>query len=254
MFAADDPDYMANGIQCKGVSPYDDRYSSAWKFSAQMGLVLGHALKVWASRLLPLGQYPRMRVQQDDGLMCLLVVATLPKAVVPWHLGPASTPSVLKHSAERMELETYCAWLPAPLRVPMCLLRGPNKGADVTVSRPVPSPGPSFQQYSEQFIHGAGWCEGSGVVSTRTGGALSFSAMNWLQVSSKALWKTLLQLTGTFFFFGASSKACEARTSMLAFLQSFHPRERGDVRSGLFASAPVGLMAVLGRRAYSVTG
>ena len=187
MFVADDPDYMANGIQCKGVSPYDDRYSSAWKFSARLGLVLGHALKPWASRLLPLGQYPRMRVQQDDGLMCLLVAATLPKAVVPWHLGPASTPSVHKHSAERMELETYCAWLPAPLRVPMCLLRGPNKGADVTVSRPVPSPGPSFQLTSEQFIHGAGWCEGSGVVSTRTGKALSLSAMNWLQQSSKAL-------------------------------------------------------------------
>ena len=223
-------------------------------FSARLGLVLGHALKVWASRLLPLGQYPRMRVQQDDGLMCLLVVATLPKAVVPWHLGLASTPSVRAHSAERMELETYCAWLPAPLGVPMCLLRGPNKGADVTVSRPVPSPGPSFQLSSEQFIHGAGWCEGSGVVSTRTGGALSLSAMNWLQQSSKALWKTLLQLTGTFFFFGASNKACKARTSMLVFLQSFHPRERGDVRSGLFASAPVGLMAVLGRPAYSVTG
>ena len=124
MFVADDPDYMANGIQCKGVSPYDDRYSSAWKFSARLGLVLGHALKVWASRLLPLGQYPRMRVQQDDGLMCLLVAATLPKAVVPWHLGPASTPSVRKHSAERMELETYCAWLPAPLRVPMAQLHG----------------------------------------------------------------------------------------------------------------------------------
>ena len=217
------------------------------------GLVLGHALKVWASRLLPLGQYPRMRVEQDDGLMCLLVVATLPKAVVPWHLGPASTPSVRKHSAEQMELETYGAWLPAPLRVPMCLLRDPNKGADVTVSRPVPSPGPSFQLTSEQFIHGVGWCEGSGVVSTRTGGALSLS-MNWLQQSSKALWKTLLQLTGTFFFVGASNKACKARTSMLVFLQSFHPRERGDVRSGLFASAPVGLMAVLGRRAYSVTG
>ena len=119
MFAADDPDYMANGIQCKGVSPYDDRYSSAWKFSARLRLVLGHALKVWASRLLPIGQYPRMRVQQDDGLMCLLVVATLPEAVVPGHLGPASTPSVRKTSAERMELETYCAWLPAPLRVPM---------------------------------------------------------------------------------------------------------------------------------------
>ena len=114
--------------------------------------------------------------------------------------GSASTPSVRKHSAEGMELETYCAWLPAPLRVPMCLLRGPNKGADVTVSRPVPSPGPSFQLTSEQFIHGAGWCEGSGVVSTRTGGALWLSAMNWLQQSSKALWKTLLQLTGTFFF------------------------------------------------------
>ena len=114
MFVADDPDYMANGIQCKGVSPCDDRYSSAWKFLARLGLVLGHALKVWASRLLPLGQYPRIRVQQDDGLMCLLVVATLPKAVVPLHLGPASTPSVRKHSAERMELETYCAWLPAP--------------------------------------------------------------------------------------------------------------------------------------------
>ena len=67
MFVADDPDYMAYGIQCKGVSPYDDRYSSAWKFSARLGLVLGHAIKVWASRLLPLGQYPRMRVQQDDG-------------------------------------------------------------------------------------------------------------------------------------------------------------------------------------------
>ena len=199
MFVVDDPDYMANGIQCKGVCPYDDRYSSAWKFSARLGLVLGHALKVWASRLLPLGLYPRMRVQQDDGLMCLLVVATLPKAVVPWHLGPAPTPSVRKHSAERMELETYCAWLPAPLRVPMCLLRGPNKGADVTVSRPVPSPGPSFQLTSEQIIHDAGWCEGSGVVSTRTGGALSLLAMNWLQQSSKALWKTLLQLTGTFF-------------------------------------------------------
>ena len=159
MFVADDPDYMANRIQCKGVSPYDDRSPSAWKFSARLGLVLGHALKVWASRLLPLGQCPRMRVQQDDGLMCLLVVATLPKAVVPWHLGPASTPSVRKHSAERMGLETYSAWLPAPLRVPMCLLRGPKKGADVTVSRPVPSPGPSFQLTSEQFIHGAGWCE-----------------------------------------------------------------------------------------------
>ena len=85
MFVADDPDYMANGIQCKGVSPYDDRSSSAWKFSARLGLVLGHALKakVWASRLLPLGQYPRMTVQQDDGLICQLVVATLPKAVVP---------------------------------------------------------------------------------------------------------------------------------------------------------------------------
>ena len=200
MFVADDPDYMANGIQCKGVSPYDDRYPSAWKFSTRLGLVLGRALTVWASRLLPLGQYPRMRVQQDDGLMCLLVVATLPKAMVPWHLGPASTPSVRKHSAERMELETCSAWLPAPLRVPMCLLGGPNKGADVTVSRPVPSPGPSFQLTSEQFIHGAGWCEGSGVVSTRAGGALSLSAMNWLQQSSTALWKTLLQLTGTFFF------------------------------------------------------
>ena len=228
---------MANGIQCKGVSPYDDRYSSAWKYSARLGLVLSHALKVWASRLLPLGQYPRMRVQQDDGLMCLLVAATLPKAVVPWHLGPASTPSVRKHSAERMELETDCVCLPAPLRVPMCLLRGPNKGADVTVSRPVPRPGPSFQPrllyvvrhgvwttssstdrssfqlISEQFIHGAGWCEGSGVVSTRTGGTLSLSAMNWLQQSSKALWKTLLQLTGKFFFLGASTKACKARTS-----------------------------------------
>ena len=158
--------------------------------------------------------------------MCLLVVATLPKAVVPWHLRPASTPSVRKHSTERMELETYCAWLPAPLRVPMCLLRGSIKGADVTVSRPVPSPGPSFQLTSEQFIHGAGWCEGSGVVSTSTGGALSLSAMNRLQQSSKALWKTLLQLTGTFFFFGASNKACKTRTSMLVFLQSFHPRER----------------------------
>ena len=186
--------------------------------------------------------------------MCLLVAATLPKTVVPLHLGPASTPSVRKDSAERMELETYCAWLLAPLRVPMCLLRGPNKGADVTLSRPVPSPGPSFQLTSEQFIHGAGWCEGSGVVSTRTGGALSLSAMNSLQQSSKALWKTLLQLAGTFFFFGASNKACKARTSMLVFLQSFHPRECGDARSGLFASAPVGLMAVLGRRAYSVTG
>ena len=119
MFAADDPDYMANGIQCMGVSPYDDRYSSAWKFSARLRLVLGHALKVWASRLLPIGQNLCMRVQQDDGLMCLLVVATLPKAVVPRHLGPASTPSMRKKSAERMELETYCAWLPAPLRVPM---------------------------------------------------------------------------------------------------------------------------------------
>ena len=136
----------------------------------------------------------------------------------------------------------------------MCLLRGPNKGADVTVSRPVPSPGPSFQLTSEQFIHDAGWCEGSGVVFTRTGGALSLFAMNRLQKSSKALWKTLLQLTGTFFFFDASNKACEARTGMLVFLQSFHPRERGDVRSGLFASAPIGLMAVLGRRAYSVIG
>ena len=142
MFVADDPDYMANGIQCNCASLYDDRYSSAWKFSARLGLVLGHALKVWASRLPPLSQYPRMRVQQDDGLMCLLVVATLPRVVVPWHLGHASTPSGRKHSAERMELETYCAWLPAPLRVPMCLLCGPNKGADVTVSRPVPSPGP----------------------------------------------------------------------------------------------------------------
>ena len=253
MFAADDPDDMANGIQCKGASPNDDRYSSAWKFSARLGLVRGHARKVWASRLLPLGQYPRMRVQQDDGLVCLLVVAILPKAVVPWHLGPASTPSVRKHSAERMELETYCAWLPAPLRVPIGLLCGPNKGADVTVSRAVPSPGPSFQLTSEQFIHDAGWCDSSGVVSTRTGGALSLFAMNWLQQSSKALWKTLIQKTGTFFF-GASNKAYEARTSMLVFLQSFHPRERGDVRSGLFASAPVGLMAVLGRRAYSVTG
>ena len=140
MFVADDPDYMANGIQCKGVSPYDDRYSRAWKCSARLGLVLGHALQVWASRLL-LGQYPRIRVQQDDRLMCLLVVATLPKAVVPWHLKPASTPSVHKHSAERMELETYCAWLPAPLRVPMCLLRGLNKGADVTVSPPGPKSG-----------------------------------------------------------------------------------------------------------------
>ena len=115
------------------------------------------------------------------------------------------------------------------------------------------SPGPSIQLTSEQFIHDAGWCEGSGVVSTRTGEALSLFAMNWLQQSSKALWKTLLQLTGTCFVFGASNKACEARTSMLVFLQSFHPRERGDVRSGLFASAPVGLMALLGRRAYSVT-
>ena len=182
------------------LAPISDRYSLAWKFSARLGLVLGYALKVWASRLLLLGQYPRMRVQQDDGLMCLLVVATLPKAVVPWHLGPASTPSVRKLSAERMELETYCAWLPASFRVPMCLLRGPNKGADVTVSRPVPSPGPGFQLTSEQFIRDAGWCEGSGVVSTRTGGALSLFAMNWLQQSSKALWKTLLQLTGTFFF------------------------------------------------------
>ena len=67
----------------------------------------------------------------------------------------------------------------------------------------------------------AGWCEGSGVVSTRTGGALSLSAMNWLQQSSKALWKTLLQLTGTFCFFGASIKACEARTSMLFFCKVF---------------------------------
>ena len=95
---------------------------------------------------------------------------------------------------------------------------------------------PSFQLTSEQFIHGAGWYEGSGVVCTCTGGALSLSAMNWLQQSSKALWKILLQLTGTFFFFGASNKACEARTSMLVFLQNFHPRECGDVRSGLFAS------------------
>ena len=102
-----------------------------------------------------------------------------------------------------------------------CPRRGPNKGADVTVSRPVPSPGPSFQLTSEQFIHDAGWCEGSGVVSTCTGAALPLFAMNWLQQSSKALWKTLLQLTGTFFFFGASNKACEARTSMLVFLQCF---------------------------------
>ena len=189
--------------------------------------------------------------------MCLLVVATLPKAVVLWHLGPASTPSVRKHSAERMELETYCAWLPAPLRVPMCLLRGPNKGADVTVSRPVPSPGPSFQLTSEQFIHGAGWCEGSGVVSTRTGGALSLSAvtaMNWLQQSSKALWKTLLQLTGTFFSLVHPTRLAKHEQACSFFLQSFHPRECGDVRSGLFAAASVGLMAVLGRRAYSVTG
>ena len=61
----------------------------------------------------------------------------------------------------------------------MCLLRASIKGADVTVSRPVPSPGPSFQLTSEQFIHGAGRCEGSGVVSTRTGGAFSLSAMTY---------------------------------------------------------------------------
>ena len=156
--------------------------------------------------------------------MCLLVVATLPKAMVPWHLRPASTPSVRKHSAERMELETCCAWLPAPSRVPMCLLRGPNKGADVTVGRPVPSPGPSFQLTSEQFIRGAGWCDGSGVVSTRTGGALSLSAMNWLQQSSKALGKTLLQLTGHLLFSLVHPTRLAKHEQACSFsLQSFHP-------------------------------
>ena len=135
----------------------------------RLGLVLSHALMVCALRLPPLGQCHCMMVQQDDGLMCLLVVATLPKAVVPWHLGPASTPSVCRHPPERMELETYCARLPAPVRVTMCLLCGPDKGADVNVSRPVPSLGPSFQLTLDHFIHGAGWCEGSDVVSRHRG-------------------------------------------------------------------------------------
>ena len=113
MFVADDPDYIATGIQCRGVSPYDDRYSSAWKFLTRLGLVFGHALMVCALRLLPLGQCHCMMVQQDDGLMCLLVVVTLPKAAVPGHLGPASAPPARRHPAERMELETYCARLPA---------------------------------------------------------------------------------------------------------------------------------------------
>ena len=77
---------------------------------------------------------------------------------------------------------------------------------DVNVSRPVPSLGPSFQLTLEHFIHGAGWCEGSDVVSIRTGAVLSFFAINWLQHLSTALWMPLLQLTGTFVFFGAPTK------------------------------------------------
>ena len=38
--------------------------------------------------------------------MCLLVIATLPKTMVPWHLGPVSISSLCKLPVERMDLET----------------------------------------------------------------------------------------------------------------------------------------------------
>ena len=71
--------------------------------------------------------------------MCLLVIATLAKTMVPWHLGPVSISSLCKLPVERMDLETCCARLPVG--------SGPKAGA------PLPN---DFGAVS----HGVGWCEG----------------------------------------------------------------------------------------------
>ena len=106
---------------------------------------------------------------------------------------------VCKNPAERMELETCCYQLPAPVRVPLCLLHGPKKGADVHASRPVPRPGPSFPLTSEQSLMVLGGVRVPVLVCTCTSEALSLSAKHWLQQSRSIVEGLLLQLTGTFF-------------------------------------------------------
>ena len=120
--------------------------------------------------------------------MRLLVVATLPKAPVPWHLGSAPTSSLCKRLAERMDLET-CGH--APTRISMCLLHGPDKGADVVVSRPVPSLGTSFPLTSVQFFMVLDNVKVPVLVAARTRGAPSLLAVTWPHVPSKASWLTV---------------------------------------------------------------
>ena len=127
--------------------------------------------------------------------LSLLIPITWPMAFSARVLAPMMV--VCKNPAERVELETCCSQLSAPVMVPLCLLHGPEKGADVHASRPVPSPGPSFPLSSEQSLMVLGGVRVPVLVSTRTGGALSLSAKHWLQ-QSRSIVEGLLQLTGIF--------------------------------------------------------
>ena len=98
--------------------------------------------------------------QDDDGLTCPFVVATLPalpNAVVLWCI------NILAVKAPWNEAGDLCARMSAPIRVPMCLLHGPEKLATVIASRPVPSQGPSLRPTSVQLFMFGGWCYGSSV-------------------------------------------------------------------------------------------
>ena len=147
--------------------------------------------------------------------MCLLVVATPPKAPVPWHPGSAPTSSLCKRLAKRMDLET-CGH--APTRMTMCLLHGPDKGADVVVSRPVPSLGTSFPLTSVQFFMVLDNVRVPVLVAARTRGAPSLLAVTWPHVPSKASWLD-------------SQQGVRCTNAHAIFLQRFHPPQIRGRRS-----------------------
>ena len=125
-----------------------------------------------------------------------------------------------------MDLETCCVRPPA----------AKEAEPDVIVSRPVPSAGPSFPLTSVQFFLVLGGVKVPVFVPCARGSPVDPRDFLLQLLSKTRVEDTDVQLTGNFqFLFSMSNKVCASRTSMRV-----RPGECGDVRSGLFASAPVG--------------